>query len=520
MTSEKMGPNPIPSRGIRRRIAVLHRTLGLVLGPLVALWFVSGIGMMYTGGMPSLTPDLRLERLPSLELTAVRQGPAEAYTRTGLNGAPSSVTLLSVLGRPAYRFNGSQGPSVFADDTTLVETAGTREAVWVASLFAGVPVEAVTYDQLISHADQWTIAQRRQLPLHRLRVDDGRGTVLYVSPGNAEVVQITTRRSRALAWIAAIPHWLYLTPLRLREGLWRQLILWTAGIGSVLAVLGLTLAVVQFRVPRPVRLSHVRSYIPYAGWMRWHYLTGAVFGVLTFTWIFSGFLSMEPWGWASGEGLSSVPIRRALAGEAVALEAIPSLQPAALAAFLGEERLKEVSFGRVRGHPTLILRTSADQGIQGVSILDRGSPRSAGRHILDALSLRPITSIPMDTLLGIVRATYPEIPIADAAVLHDYDSYYYSRDRSAPLPVLRVRFDDADRTWMYLDPEAGTVAAALHRLDRIERWIYSGFHSLDFNFWYRTRPAWDIAMIVLLLGGLTTTVIGFSLGLERIARKW
>ena len=56
------------------------------------------------------------------------------------------------------------------------------------------------------------------------------------------------------------------------------------------------------------------------------------------------------------------------------------------------------------------------------------------------------------------------------------------------------------------------------RLSRIERWLYNGLHSLDFPFWYDMRPAWDIVMIVLLLGGLISSSVGFVLGFSRVAR--
>ena len=42
------------------------------------------------------------------------------------------------------------------------------------------------------------------------------------------------------------------------------------------------------------------------------------------------------------------------------------------------------------------------------------------------------------------------------------------------------------------------VLAQVHRLNRVERWLYNGLHSLDFAFWYDQRPLWDIGMIVLL----------------------
>jgi hypothetical protein len=103
-------------------------------------------------------------------------------------------------------------------------------------------------------------------------------------------------------------------------------------------------------------------------------------------------------------------------------------------------------------------------------------------------------------------------------LLTEYDSYYYSRGRQTPLPILRVKFAAADRTWIYVDPDVSQVVARIHKLDRVERWIYNGLHSLDFGFWYDRRPLWDIGVIALSLGALVTTTIGFWLGLKRLRR--
>ena len=45
-----------------------HRYAGIVLSLFVVLWFATGITMMYAGGMPRLTPEMRLEKLPNLDL--------------------------------------------------------------------------------------------------------------------------------------------------------------------------------------------------------------------------------------------------------------------------------------------------------------------------------------------------------------------------------------------------------------------------------------------------------------------
>ena len=117
-----------------------------------------------------------------------------------------------------------------------------------------------------------------------------------------------------------------------------------------------------------------------------------------------------------------------------------------------------------------------------------------------------------------VRRTYPDTPIIEAGLLEEYDSYHYSRDQLAPLPILRVKFDDPDHTWLYIDPGSGQLSTSVHRLDRVERWIYHGFHSLDFGFWYYNRPIWDIGVIVLSIGGLATSTIGLYVGIRRLWR--
>ena len=77
---------------MRRLLIVVHRYLGIPLSFLFVLWFVSGIAMIYVGGMPVLSPEERLEHLPALDLSAVRLTPAEAASRA-LSPTPSSLTL-------------------------------------------------------------------------------------------------------------------------------------------------------------------------------------------------------------------------------------------------------------------------------------------------------------------------------------------------------------------------------------------------------------------------------------------
>jgi hypothetical protein len=122
------------------------------------------------------------------------------------------------------------------------------------------------------------------------------------------------------------------------------------------------------------------------------------------------------------------------------------------------------------------------------------------------------------SLLERVKIPNPDVPILDATMLDEYDSYYYSFGRQAPLPVLRIRFDDPDSTWLYVDPRTSQIIGRAHRLERIQRWIYHGFHSLDFSFWYYNRPLWDIVMVGLSLGGALLSSIGVVIAWKRVAR--
>ena len=119
-------------------------------------------------------------------------------------------------------------------------------------------------------------------------------------------------------------------------------------------------------------------------------------------------------------------------------------------------------------------------------------------------------------LLEAARRAVPDGRIVEAVRLADYDAYYYDREWRKPLPVLRVKFDDPGKTWLYIDPARGAVISRFDRWLRFDRWVYHGLHSLDFPFLWRYRPWWDVVVIVLLAGGLALSVTGVMMGFHRI----
>jgi hypothetical protein len=504
---------------LRRALILTHRYLGIPLSVLFVLWFVTGIAMIYVGGMPTLSAQARLERLPALDLAAVRFPPAAAAAQA-VSGF-GRVTLTTVLDRPAYRFASSYGTAtVFADTGEPLEEIDAETARNVAARFLGVPAESIELEHTVERPDQWTLQLGRDLPLYKFAVDDGAGTEAYVSPQAGEVRLVTTTKTRTLAWIATIPHWFYITPLRTNQPAWYWTVVVTSALGCVLALLGLVLGITQFHKSTPFRWSQV---VRYQGWMRWHYLSGALFGVFALTWVFSGLLSMEPFDWANADSLEISD--DALTGGPVELEQFPTFDAEPWAALLTGRTLKELEFRRIDDAPYYLARYTGNAAEpdprrerlhQPYPITGRAEPQ---HMLVDARTLAERTApFAPDRLLARLAAAAPAATIDTHELLTSYDSYYYSRNGQAALPVLRVKFNDPLATWVYVDPELGQLVASIHRLQRVERWLYNGLHSLDFGFWYDRRPLWDIGMILLSLGALATSTIGFWLGFKRLKR--
>src|SRR5688572_9930152 len=146
---------------MKKLLILSHRYLGIGLSLLAIMWFATGISMMYVGGMPQMTPALRLERMPDLDLSRVTISPAQAAEIAG--GGPRAQ-LMTVLDRPAYRISGA---TVFADTGEVMDDLSTRQAKTAAARFAQVPEDRVSHvATLTTRADQWTLAQGRSLPLH------------------------------------------------------------------------------------------------------------------------------------------------------------------------------------------------------------------------------------------------------------------------------------------------------------------------------------------------------------------
>jgi len=509
----------------RRVIIYTHRWLGIAGCLLFVAWFASGIVMMYAR-MPSLSAEERLARLGGLDLATARVSPAEIIEREHL--APTGIRIAMLRGRPVYRIAlGQREATVFGDTGELLHPVGPDEAVAIAKAFFPEHTETIAYGSRLLDSDQWTLSStvRSLMPLHRVNIGDPAGSMLYVAEPTGEPVLKTTRSGRVWGYLGAVIHWIYFTPLRRQSTLWAQSIIWVSIAGSVMCLTGLVWGVWRFSPVGRFRLKRERSHSPYAGMMLWHHYAGLAFGLTTFTWILSGLLSMDPWDWHPGttptrqqrEALAGGPLR----ADMLTVERLRT----AVAALSSSFAPKEVELLQFAGDSFLVAYRAAGVGEDHEwTDTDRSAfpPRKLEQQIvaLSAPERGAFSRFSNAHVSTVARTVMSEHRIAEESWLDRYDAYYYDRQGALPLPVLRLQYADANNTWLYFDPFRGAVARREERLTRLNRWLYHGLHSLDFPFLYYRRPLWDVALIVLSIGGIVSSVTTIAPALRRFRRHF
>ena len=199
---------------IKERCSMITPHVGITTCLLFAMWFGSGVVMMYVG-FPHLTAVERFKGLTPLDLRTAGVLPAQALAVAGIDRWPRELRLEMVLGRPAYIVQPWEGPwyTVFTDDGSVLHGVEPARAVAAAQHFSGV--SRLRYLGLIEW-DQWTVpnALNPYRPLHRIALEDAAGTEVYLSDRTGEIIRDTTRAERFWNWCGAVVHWLYFTELR------------------------------------------------------------------------------------------------------------------------------------------------------------------------------------------------------------------------------------------------------------------------------------------------------------------
>lgn len=490
----------LPAR-LRRWTYLVHRWCGVFGCLLMALWFASGVVMLFVG-YPKLSPWQRVQALPVLaDLPYL--APAQATARADVAG----LSLNAASGPPRYVMRGADGKLSMLDAVTghRIGTVDAAAALQSARVFlpgASGQVLGSLWE------DRWTHSRALDphRPLHQVQMQDDARTLLYVSSSTGAVVMQASRSERYWNVVGAWLHWLYVFKNQPADPVWTWTVIALSATCVVLACSGIVVGLWRWRFGRPYR-SGSRS--PFAaGWMRWHHLLGLSFAAITLTWIFSGLMSMNPLGIFSA---STAPDLAAYTG-AAALPQPPLLAPQAMLRALQAQGFATVEFEwrTLDGLPYVLARDAAGR----TRILTQAGAR---------LLIAPQWS---RAALEAAAAKLFEAPVASSRVLSGYDDYYYRRDQQSMmggaerhLPVLLVQFADAGQTRVYIDPGSGQVELSLDRAQRVGRWLFSLLHSWDL----RAMPAiaWlrQTVLVLLSAGGLLLATSGVVIGWRRTRKS-
>jgi uncharacterized iron-regulated membrane protein len=471
-----------------RALIVTHRYCGIAIGLLMVMWFISGIVMMYVP-YPRVAKDERVFTLLPV--------PWEACCRFGQDLLADEDRVLraeveNLAGDPTVRLrrSGKRDAALDLAHGAFIRIDDDRArtiAIDAAPRIIGQAANPISVQK--AEVDQWTIGRLfRDRPLFRFAFDDPRATNIYVSGTTGRVAHWTTAQQRFWNWLGTIPHWLYFLDLRTDTALWSEIVIWTSLLGTFLTAVGLYIGVAQWRS------GWARSFSPYRGWFYWHHLAGLVFGVVTLTWVGSGLVSMNPWGFLEGQGGGDEQAR---------------IQGAPLS---WREIRQSIEALRERKESAGVLSFVSSPLGENLYWL---ATQPDGRVVrLDAAG--NVSPLGEAGLAEVARRIAGAVPVAEQAFVNEEDAYYLRRRERFALPAYRIILDDDERTRYYLDPTSGEVLEYVDGNRRWYRWLFGGLHRIDFMAWMRARPAWDILVLILMLGGLALSCTGLYLAVRRV----
>lgn len=465
-------------RKIIKYAVLFHRYLGIVFGLLILLWCLSGFVMMFVQ-YPSLSKEERYRYMAPLELVACCELPDVSllsqtqFETFVLEQKPYGPQLKLSYGSETYFFDATSGApqrettpetrSAYANQIATVSNAGLVQSIGTVNL------------------DQWSIipSVARHAPFDVYELNDAEKTQLYFSQLTGELVQQVSFNERTWGWFGAVIHWIYPTVIRSNTELWAQLVIWLSVISLFMVVVGAILGVARLR-----HRGHWRTS-PYRGRFLWHHYTSLIAGVLMLTWLFSGLMSMYPWGLMEG---------RSFADEKQKLRGQP---------FYLTPQIKTI-FDNLDSYK-LPEKTVEIAGVKVAGYLNLTATNASGRTTLvQRVAIDPAAENEFPAATQLAARMRPEVKTLSVDLLTSGDRYYYSHHNKRTFPVYRIIYEDGER--IYLDGLSLDIVAVFDSGRKTARWLYLGLHRGDFFPDLNGSPLW-----YLVWGGLLL-IVTFAVG--------
>lgn len=496
----------------KRCVFLIHRWTGVAACVLMVLWLVSGVVMLFVG-YPKLLPAERLAALAPLDSPPCCVPVEAALQRSPAPRGVQQITLTTIAGQPSYRLVQADGSLRVLSAITGMAAPAVDEAAALRSAQAFMPGAAGAVRAQVMD-DRWTHSGLLDphRPLFQVQMQDEARTLLYVSSATGEVVMDAPRQQRYWNFVGAWLHWLYMFRDGSRDTVWSWLVIGLSAMGTLSAVAGALVGVWRWRFAGRYKCGARTPYREFQ--MRWHHITGLLFGAVLVLWVFSGLASMNPLGvFSAGQRPDLQAYRGGAPGTArVAISADDALELLRAHGFVPTELHWRV----LGGQPYLLAHDAA--AATRIIALDKVRRSAAAPYrVLERFDLQDLRA-PASVLLP--------SPVAHTLALQQHDAYYLRRGDASmyagaerDLPVLRLQFNDPGRTLVYISPATGGVVLSVDKAQRAGRWLFNLLHSWDLPWMLREPILRKAVLIAMSCGAIALALTGTVLGYRRVM-KW
>jgi len=450
--------------------------------------------MVYSG-FPHSTADFRYASIPVLDtslIDSIKPIPADKK---------GNIHLEMFGDKPIYRVYKSRHRQKIFDAQNLkpIKDFTEEECKVSAKRYHGTEVESV---EMLTDFDQWIpwSSYKAHFPIVKCKMKDDGHWNIYVSSKTGEVVQATSRKKRWLARFGAIPHYAYYKFLRLNTSLWAQVVIWASALGSIMCLSGIIVGFIRLRRSKNKPKKWNSPYKKF--WWKWHHVLGLVFGIFSFTFVFSGMISVSDIPqWLVSTEMKKSP-RREWNKQKHDFTTYTASHKELLSYLKEHPGVKRVSFKNVMGNSYYYLYSEKRQVPE----------------VIDAL-LKKKALFTEGEIKGYMQNLFPEQSIAISQQLN-YDNYYQASGMGfRPCPAYKLTFNNSDKNWLYISPQTGEAVYELNKNTRVRRWLYRAFHTFNLQFFREHEWLRKLLLIIVSLGGLGISISGLVLSMKWMRRK-
>lgn len=484
---------------MKKIVLKLHQILGSLLSLVFVVWFISGFVMLFSGFPHASKESLFNKQQIFIPTDSIQVLPNEFSANL------QTVSLEKFNSKAIYRITDQDNNTKVIDAFTLTEieffSSYELDTLIQQNYNAGYREK-----KILSDFDAWIPWShfKKYFPIHKYYLNDSLHTVAYASSKTGEIVQETNRKQRWLARFGAIPHWFYFKSLRLKKEAWIKLIVWISGIGSLMCLFGIVVGFYHFRKRNKRKRLGMFSFSPYKKrWYKWHHITGFFFGIITFTFVFSGMMSLQK------VPKFIVPVKNEHHYIELWNKKYFNLNDFQLPVSTIIESERIPSIRKIEW-----CFTTSETPFYRVYSSDLNSP-----VMVSASPNKMAFKQKEFSWAEIEREFLRKIKNTEATfeTLHESDGYYFE-DRRPPFPVVKAVIYDDNKTWLYINPRDLNIVYSLNKNTRLRRWLYKGLHSFDFKLLVSHNTLRIVILFIISVFGTIISLSGVVLSYRYISR--